>query len=65
MKDTIKPTRGAVAEGKVQVNWRLLVEVYQNCIDEAKALGFTSVPAFINNLMTRYFRGESIKRRDR
>lgn len=54
--------KGALAPGKVQVNWRILLAVYNGLQEEATKSGFGSVPAFLNNLLTRYLRGERIQR---
>ena len=57
-----KHTGGRTAPGKVNRNWRILETVDHNLHLEAARQGFTSVPSFLNNLLTRYFNGENIKR---
>jgi len=47
---------------KMPVNWRMLKTVVKSLEKEAKRKGFSSIPAFLNNLLVRYFNGETIKR---
>lgn len=47
---------------KVARNWRITKDNVDNSELEAPRLGFSSVPAFVNNLLARYFNGETIKR---
>jgi hypothetical protein len=47
---------------KIPVNWRMLKTVIRALDKEAKLKGFSSIPAFLNNLLVRYFNGETIKR---
>jgi len=54
--------KGKIAEGKIQRSWRINVGVDNNLHEEARRLGFSSVPAFINAHFTRYFNGEIIMR---
>lgn len=54
--------KGKVAPGKVVRNWRILESVDHNLHLEVQKKGFASVPAFLNNLLTRYFNGEVIQR---
>lgn len=54
--------KGKVDPLKVGRNWRILKTVDKELHLEAVRRGFTSVPAFLNNLLTRYFDGETIKR---
>ena len=54
--------KGKVDPAKVVRNWRILKTVDDNLHLEATKRGFNSVPAFLNNLFTRYFAGETIKR---
>lgn len=65
MVQTKSKSRGDVAPGKTQVNWRILTNLLKLALEEARLLGFSSIPAFVNNLLTRYFNGETIKRGDR
>lgn len=54
--------KGNVAEGKVNRNWRILVGPDKLAHEEAQSKGFNSVAAWINNLLVRYFNGETIRR---
>jgi hypothetical protein len=56
--------KGKVAPGKVNRNWRILKSVDDQLRPEAVRLGFgeKGVATFINNLLTRYFKGEIIMR---
>lgn len=54
--------KGKVDPTKVVRNWRILKTVDKDLHLEAVRRGFTSVPAFLNNLLTRYFNGETISR---
>ena len=54
--------KGKVDPAKVVRNWRILKTVDHNLHLEAAKKGFASVPAFLNNLLTRYFDGETISR---
>ena len=54
--------KGKVDPAKVVRNWRILKSVDHNLHLEAAKKGFNSVPAFLNNLLTRYFNGETINR---
>jgi len=54
--------KGKVDPAKVVRNWRIRKDNDHNLHLEAPRLGFSSVPAFLNNLLVRYFNGETIKR---
>ena len=54
--------KGKVDPAKVVRNWRILKTVDHNLHLEVARKGFASVPAFLNNLLTRYFNGETINR---
>lgn len=54
--------KGKCDPTKVLRNWRILKTVDDNLRKEAPRKGFGSVPAFLNNLLTRYFDGETITR---
>lgn len=54
--------KGKVADGKVNRNWRILIGPDKLAHEEAEAKGFSSVAAWINNLLVRYFNGETIIR---
>lgn len=54
--------KGRISPGKVVRNWRILVGVDKLLHEEALRLGYSSVPEFLNTLLTRYFNGETIKR---
>lgn len=56
--------KGAVAPGKVNRNWRILKTVDEMLHQEAVRSGFgeKGVATFLNNLLTRFFNGETIKR---
>lgn len=54
--------KGAVAPGKVNRNWRILDGVDAQLHQEAKRLGYSSVPSFVNAHFVRYFNGEVIQR---
>ena len=59
--ENMAKARGAVAPGKVQVNWRIREDVIKELAEEAQALGFASIPALINHiLVTRYARKKKI-----
>lgn len=61
--DTILKTKVRKAgPGKMIQNWRIEEKNVHNSRLEAPRLGFSSVPAFVNNLLARYFNGETIKR---
>ena len=51
-----------ISSKKIQTNWRMLVDVLKELEKDRVALGFTSIPALVNYLLTRYVRGETIKR---
>ena len=55
-------TKGKVDPAKIPRNWRILKTVDHDLHLEAARKGFASVPAFLNNLFTRYFNGETITR---
>lgn len=57
-----KHTKGAVAPGKVNRNWRIYIGIDSQLQEEAVRLGYSSVPAFLNAHFTSYFNGETIKR---
>jgi len=51
-----KKSRGAVAPGKRQVNWRLRVDLLEKAQAEATAKSFRSVPAFMEYILqARYY----------
>jgi len=54
--------KGKVDPSKVVRNWRILKTVDHNLHLEAARKGFASVPAFLNNLLTLYFNGETLTR---
>jgi len=54
--------KGTVAPGKVNRNWRIYQGIDAQLQEEARRLGFNSVPAFLNNHFVRYFNGEVIQR---
>lgn len=54
--------KGKLLPGKVIRNWRILVGIDKLLNEEVIRLGFSSKPDFLNNLLTRYFNGETIKR---
>ena len=58
-------TRGDVAPGKKQVNWRIDIESLKKLEEESKELGYGSITAFVNYLFKRYTRGEVLKRGER
>ena len=60
-----KKSRGAVAPGKKQTNWRIDNQCLQVLEQDRVELGFDSIPALVNYLFKRYARGETIKRWDR
>ena len=62
MVQTTQHKKGKVDPAKVVRNWRILKTVDHNLHLEAAKRGFNSVPAFLNNLLTRFFDGETIKR---
>jgi hypothetical protein len=57
-----RKSRGDVAAGKVQVNWRILSENVDVCAKDAEALGLGSPPAFVNYILSMYRRGQTINR---
>ena len=48
-------SRGAVAPGKTQVNWRIWSEVIAKLEAEVKSKGFTSVPSLVNTILFQYY----------
>jgi len=49
-------SRGAIVPSKIQVNWRMRKDVIQALSDEAKATGFSTIPALVNHILfMRYF----------
>ncbi len=57
-----KKSRGAVAPGKRQVNWRLRVDLLEKAQAEATAKGFRSVPAFVEYILqARYYPEPAVK----
>ncbi len=60
-----KKSRGAVAPGKRQVNWRIRVDLLEKAQAEATAKGFRSVPAFMEYILqARYYPEPAVKERD-
>ena len=51
-----------ISKVKIQTNWRMLKDVLKELEKDRVEAGFTSIPAFVNYLLTRYVRGETIKR---
>ena len=59
-----KKSRGAVAPGKRQVNWRLRVDLLEKADAEAKSKGFKYVPGFIEYILqARYYPEPAVKDR--
>ena len=54
--------KGKPNPNKVLRSWRINNDVDHNLHLEAKRLGFSSVPAFLNVFLSRYFNGEIIRR---
>lgn len=51
-----------ISTKKKQTNWRINEDVLLQMEQERVKLGFTSIPAFVNYLLMRYIRGETIKK---
>lgn len=59
-------TRGAVAPGKRQVNWRLRVDLLEKLEAERRDKRFKSMPAFLEYLLSaRYYPEPGARKGDR
>ena len=47
----MEKTRGVVAPGKRQVNWRIDERRLRKLEEEAERRGFSTVPALVNNIL--------------
>ena len=63
MVQGIKKSRGAVAPGKRQVNWRLRVDLLEKLEAEGTTKGFKSNPAFIEYILQCRYYPETIVRK--
>ena len=50
-------------EEKKQTNWRMYKNVLEELAKDRVIKGFASIPALVNNILKRYARGETIKRK--
>ncbi len=60
-----KRFEGVLSKDKMPVNWVVNTEDLHQIEIEATALGYGTIPAFVNSFIRRYVRGLPIKRGDR
>lgn len=58
-----KKSRGKVAPGKRQVNWRIRVDLLEKARAEATGKGFRSVPIFVEYILQARYYPEPAKER--
>ena len=57
----VNKSRGAVAPGKRQTNWRIREDTILHLEEEAQRRGFATLPALVNTIFAERYAGERSK----
>jgi len=60
--EKVPKTRGELARGKIQCNWRIDERALNHARVAAPDLGFASVPALVNVMLLKVLTNEKIKK---